>query len=161
MTMNDHWGFNAEDANWKSSRQLIRMLVDIASKGGNFLLNVGPMPNGRIQPEFVTRLKELGAWMGRNGESIYGTRGGPVTPRPWGATTRKGDRVYVHVLDAADSSILLPPLPSGVRSAKLLSGGRPVVFKTGEFGVVLTLPKDGLDPLDTVVVLEMEGKAAR
>ena len=75
-------------------------------------------------------------------------------------TTKKGDRVYVHVLDAVDQSLLLPALPSGVRSATLLNGGAAVPFKAGDFGVVLTLPKD-LDPIDTVVVLELDGKAPR
>ena len=160
-TINGAWGFNITDRRYKSTRDLIRYLVRAAGANANFLLNVGPMPNGKIQPEFVTRIKEVGDWMAKNGESIYGTRGGPVPPRPWGATTRKGDRVFVHVLDAADASILLPPLPSGVRSAKLLNGGRAVDVKTGDFGVVLTLPKDALDPIDTVVVLEMAGPSSR
>ena len=119
------------------------------------------MPNGKIQPEFVTRLQEVGAWLAKNGESIYGTRGGPIAPHTWGATTRKGDRVYVHVLDSPDTALLLPPLPSAVRSAKLLNGGRAVEFKTGDFGTVLTLPRDAIDPIDTIVVLELEPKAAR
>ncbi|HWK09941.1 MAG TPA: hypothetical protein VNR64_07815, partial [Vicinamibacterales bacterium] len=88
------------------------------------------------------------------GESIYGTRGGPIGPHPWGVTTRKGNRVYVHVLDASDTSLLLPPLPSAVRSARLLNGGQAVPFKNGDFGTILTLPKD-LDPVDTVIVLEL------
>ncbi|HET7697790.1 MAG TPA: alpha-L-fucosidase [Vicinamibacterales bacterium] len=158
-TINGAWGFNITDRRYKSTRDLIRYLVRAAGSNANFLLNVGPMPNGRIQPEFVTRLKEIGAWMAKNGESIYGTRGGPVPPRPWGATTRKGDRVFVHVLDAADASILLPPLPSAIRSAKLLDGGRAIDYKSGDFGIVLTLPRDAVDPLDTVVVLEMAAGA--
>ena len=159
-TMNGAWGFNITDRRYKSTRDLIRYLVRAAGANANFLLNVGPMANGRIQTEFVTRLQEVGAWTNKYGESIYGTRGGPVAPHPWGVTTRKGDRVYVHVLDAVDPSLLLPSLPSAVRSAKLLNGGQPVGFKTGEFGTVLSLPKD-LDPIDTIVVLELEGKATR
>jgi alpha-L-fucosidase len=113
------------------------------------------MANGRIQPEFVTRLREMGDWLAKNGESIYGTRGGPVTPRPWGVTTRKGDRVFVHVFDAPDAALLLPPLPSRVRSATLLNGGGAVEFTNGPSGVILSLPKDR-DPIDTVVVLDLE-----
>ena len=75
--------------------------------------------------------------------------------------TRKGDRVYVHVLDSPDASLLLPPLPAAVRSARLLNGGRPVDVKTGEYGVVLTLPRDAVDPIDTIVVLELAPKAVR
>jgi alpha-L-fucosidase len=160
-TINGAWGFNITDRRYKSTRDLIRYLVRAAGANANFLLNVGPMPNGKIQPEFVTRLKEVGDWMTKNSESIYGTRGGPVAPRAWGATTRKGDRVFVHVLDAPDASVLLPPLPTAIRSAKLLSGGRAVDFKTGDFGTVLTLPKDAIDPIDTVVVLEMDAKSSR
>jgi alpha-L-fucosidase len=159
-TMNGAWGFNITDRRYKSTKDLIRYLVRAAGANANFLLNVGPMSNGKIQPEFVTRLQEVGAWTSRNGESIYGTRGGPVTPRPWGVTTRKGDKVYVHVLDAPDPSLLLQPLPSPVRSARLLNGGAAVPFKTGDFGTVLSLPKD-LDPIDTIIVLELEGKASR
>jgi alpha-L-fucosidase len=155
-TMNGAWGFNITDRHYKSTRDLIRYLVRAAGSNANFLLNVGPMPDGKIQPEFVTRLREMGAWTSKYGESIYGTRGGPIPLRPWGATTRKGNRVYVHVLDAPDASLLLPPLPSAVRSAKLLNGGGSVDFKPGNFGVVLTLPRE-LDPIDTIIVLELQG----
>jgi len=132
--------------------------VRAAGAGANFLLNVGPMANGKIQPEFVTRLREVGAWMSKNGESIYGTRGGPVTPHPWGVTTRKGNTVYVHVLDLPDSALLLPPLPSPVRSARLLNGGRAIDVKSSDFGVVLAIPPDAVDPIDTIIVLELGAK---
>jgi alpha-L-fucosidase len=160
-TMNGAWGFNITDRRYKSTRDLVRYLVRAAGSNANFLLNVGPMPNGKIQPEFTTRLHEIGAWLTKNGESIYGTRGGPIAPHPWGATTRKGDRVYVHVLDWPDTALLLPPLGSAVRSARLLNGGRSVDYKSGDFGVVLNLPRDAVDPIDTIVVLELEPKAAR
>lgn len=154
-TMNGAWGFNLTDRRYKSTRDLIRYLVRAAGADANFLLNVGPMANGRIQPEFVTRLREMGDWLGKNGESIYGTRGGPVTPRPWGVTTKKGDRVYVHVFDSLDAALLLPPLPSRVRSATLLNGGGTVEFTNGPSGVILSLPKEK-DPIDTIVVLDLE-----
>jgi alpha-L-fucosidase len=119
------------------------------------------MPNGKIQPEFVTRLQEVGAWLAKNGEAVYGTRGGPIAPHPWGATTMKGNRVYVHVLDLPDQALLLSALPSAVRSARLLDGGKAVEFKTTDSGVILTLPTAARDPIDTIVVLELEPKAAR
>jgi alpha-L-fucosidase len=159
-TMNGAWGFNITDRRYKSTRDLIRYLVRAAGSNANFLLNVGPMPNGRIQPEFVTRLREVGDWMSKNGESVYGTRGGPIAPHAWGVTTRKGERVYVHVFDSPDASLLLPPLPSAVRSAHLL-GGRAIVFKAADYGLVLNLPRDAMDPIDTVVVLDMGPKASR
>jgi alpha-L-fucosidase len=160
-TMNGAWGFNITDRRYKSARDLIRYLVRAAGANANFLLNVGPMPNGRIQPEFVTRLQEVGAWTAKNGESIYGTRGGPIAPHAWGATTMKGNRVYVHVLDLPDQALLLSSLPSAVRSARLLNGGKAVEFKTTDSGVILTLPTAGRDPIDTIVVLELEPKASR
>jgi alpha-L-fucosidase len=160
-TMNGAWGFNITDRRYKSTRDLIRYLVRAAGSNANFLLNVGPMPNGRIQPEFVTRLQEVGAWTSKYGESVYGTRGGPIAPHAWGVTTQKGDRVYVHVLDWPDASLLLPPLPSAVRSARLLDGGRTVDFRSSDAGVVLTLPQGATDPIDTIVVLEMAAKPGR
>jgi alpha-L-fucosidase len=156
--MNGAWGFNITDKRYKSTKDLVRYLVRAAGSNANFLLNVGPMANGKIQPEFVTRLAEVGKWIEKNGESIYGTRGGPISPRPWGVTTKKGDKVYVHVFDTPDASILLPPLPGRVRAAALLNGGRAVTFKSDDFGTVLTLPRDAMDPTDTIVVLDLEPK---
>jgi alpha-L-fucosidase len=111
------------------------------------------MPNGRIQPEFVTRLQEVGAWLAKNGEAIYGTRGGPIAPHAWGVTTRKGNRVYVHVLDAPDAALLLPPLGARIRSARFLTTGRAAEISEHDFGVVVKLPNDAVDPLDTIVEL--------
>ncbi len=102
QTMNDSWGFQLHDGNFKSPSTLIRELVNAAGRNANFLLNVGPMPDGTIQPESVSRLTEIGQWLDRRGEAVYGTRGGPIAPRPWGVTTQKGDRVYLHILDWAD-----------------------------------------------------------
>jgi len=145
-TMNGAWGFNLTDRRYKSTRDLIRYLVRAAGLNANFLLNVGPMPDGRIQPEFVTRLREMGAWLARNGEAIYGTRGGPIPPQTWGVTTRKANRVYVHVLDAPDRALLVPPVGAKVRSARFLASGRTAVFSEHDFGVVVKLPADAIDP---------------
>src|SRR5204863_3362984 len=142
--------FTLPHQRYNSSPDLIRYMVRAAESNANFLLIVGPMPNGRIQPEFVVRLREVGAWLAKSGEAIYGTRGGPIAPHPWGATTRKGSRVYVHVLDAPDQTLLLPPLGARIRSARFLSAGRAAEFSEHDFGVVLKLPKDVLDPIDTI-----------
>jgi alpha-L-fucosidase len=111
-TINNAWGYNASDERFKSTKDLIHYLVRSAGHNANFLLNVGPMPNGKIQPEFATRLAEMGDWLKVNGEAIYGTRGGPFAPRNWGAVTEKGNKVYVHVLDWRDE-LLAIPYPSG------------------------------------------------
>lgn len=153
-TINRSWGYNANDKRFKSTRELIQYLVRAAGYNANFLLNVGPMPNGKIQLEFVERLKEMGAWLRRYGESIYGTRGGPVPPRPWGVTTQKPGAVYVHVLDWPDEALAIPKIP-GVRSAKLLASGQSVRITEIEGGMVLHLPASGRDPADTVVALEL------
>jgi alpha-L-fucosidase len=155
-TMNGSWGFNLTDRRYKSTRDLIRYLVRAAGSNANFLLNVGPMPNGRIQPEFVARLQEIGAWLAKNGDAIYGTRRGPIGPQAWGVTTRKANRVYVHVLDAPDSALLLPPLGARIRSARVLTTGRAAEFSEHDFGVVVKLPRDAVDPIDTIVELVLQ-----
>lgn len=151
-TINRAWGYNAKDKRFKSTKELMAYLVRAAGHNANFLLNVGPMPTGKIQPEFQERLKEIGEWMAKNGESIYGTRGGPITPRPWGATTQTEARIYVHVLDWQDKVLALPDLGK-VKSARLM-GGREVELAPLREGYALYLPEDVRDPLDTVVVLE-------
>ena len=157
-TMNNSWGFNLTDRRYKSTRELVHYLVKAAGYDANFLLNVGPMPNGRIQPEFVTQLREMGEWLSKNGESVYGTRGGPLAARPWGTTTRKGNTVYVHVLDWPDPVLALPSLPGPVRSARFVRDGRRAAFQQTASGVNLQIPADARDATDTVIALELGGK---
>ena len=152
-TINRSWGYNASDRRFKSSRELLQYLVRAAGYGANFLLNVGPMPDGTIQPEFRERLAEMGAWLRANGESIYGTRAGPVTPRSWGVTTQTATRVYVHVLDWSDELLALPKI-ARVRNPRLLRSGAPVKMSKIDGGLVLQLPAAQMDPVDTVIVLE-------
>lgn len=152
-TINDSWGYNWRDQKFKTRKQLIQYLVRAAGNNANFLLNVGPMPSGKIQPEFVNLLGEVGSWMSANGETIYGTRGGPVNARPWGVTTRRDNRIYVHILDWNDGLLALPKLPP-IRKASMFATGAAVEVKTSPEGTVLVLPKQGRDPVDTIVVLE-------
>ncbi len=118
-TMNDSWGFNITDKNYKSTKSLIHYLVNAAGLNANFLLNVGPMPDGTIQPEFVSTLKELGDWMKKNGETIYGTRGGVMPPQDWGTLTTKEKKWYVHITKEplSKTSILLPNLKNKIKNA--------------------------------------------
>ena len=155
-TMNNAWGFNITDDRYKSTADLIRYLVRAAGRNANFLLNVGPMPNGEIQPEFVQRLTEIGKWTSKYGESIYGTRGGPVEAGPWGVTTQRGSTVYVHVMDWNQPVLALAGIPRAVRSAKLLRDGSNVEFSTVKGGLVLKLAEAQREEIDRVIALELE-----
>jgi alpha-L-fucosidase len=161
LTMNDSWGFNITDKAFKSVRTLVGYLVRAAGNGGNLLLNVGPRPDGTISPEFAARLDSLGQWLGVYGTAIYGTRAGPVPPRGWGATTRRGDTVFVHVLDWPDQLLALPALGARVRTASVLRGGAPVRFENSTAGVTLALPPMVAGEPDRVIVLVLEGGRAR
>src|SRR5207302_840686 len=131
MTMNDTWGYARNDHNWKSSTDLTRKLIDIASKGGNFLLNVGPMSNGRFPAESVERLREVGAWTKRNGAGIYGTQKSPYTRHPFdGRCTVKGSTLYVQAFSWSEDGLRLPGLKTPVRDARLLDGGGRVKMRT-------------------------------
>jgi alpha-L-fucosidase len=151
-TINNAWGYNSTDKKFKSTKQLVQYLIRAAGNNANFLLNIGPMPTGKIQPEFVERLHGMGDWMRANGESIYGTRGGPITPRPWGVTTQKPGKIYVHVLDWQDDLLALPKLPN-VQSASLWPSGKTVEVKQDAAGTVLRFPSSDRDPIDTIIVL--------
>jgi alpha-L-fucosidase len=152
-TINNAWGYNAKDKKFKSTKDLVHYLVRAAGYNANFLLNIGPRPDGTIQPEFVERLKEIGAWMAKNGESIYGTRGGPIPPRDWGVTTKKGTRVFLHVLKLEDEVLALPKF-APVRAATLLKDGSKVEMVENSLGMMLRVPMSVRDPIDTVIVLE-------
>lgn len=160
-TINNSWGYNKTDTSFKSDKQLIHYLIEAAGRNANFLLNIGPMPDGTIQPQFVKQLRTMGEWLQRNGESIYGTRGGPVSPRPWGVTTQKGKKIYFHILNWQESLLPLPKMSGIIRSARFLKTGRRVdIVDVGSgtpdgSSLVLSLPKDAIDPIDTIVVLEM------
>ncbi len=157
-TLNESWGFNIGDDHYKSPEELERMLVQAAGNNSNLLLNIGPMPNGEIQDDFVTRLHAVGEWMSRYGDSIYGTRGGPIAPADWGVTTQKADKIYVHVLNWKGKLLALPAVQESVGSAQSFPDGTPVVFHQSGDGVVLTLLEPKKDEVDRVMVLTL-GKA--
>jgi len=156
LTMNNAWGFNITDTSWKSPRELIGYLVRAAGRDANLLLNIGPRPDGTIQPEAVDRLQALGDWLARYGTSIYGTRGGPIPPRNWGVTTQRGDSVFVHVLDWPDEVLSIPSLGTRVMHASMLGTGERVNLVQTVDGIVLTLPTGKNDEPDRVIVLQTE-----
>ena len=155
LTMNDAWGFNITDRHFKSARELIHFLARAAGNGANLLLNIGPRPDGTIQPEAIERLREVGRWLATYGTSIYGTRAGPVSPRSWGVTTQRGDSVFVHVLDWQDRELSLPSLGARVTSANLLNGGARVDVAQSAAGVTITLPAAAGEEPNRVVVLRL------
>jgi alpha-L-fucosidase len=154
-TLNDSWGFNIGDSKYKSPEELEEMLVRAAGYNSNLLLNIGPLPNGEIQPEFVDRLHAVGEWMSRYGESVYGTRGGPLAPADWGVTTHKNHTVYVHVFRWNAPLLALPPLGQKVTAAHELVSGTTVQFTQDNNGVVLKLPPAAKAEVDRVVVLSL------
>ncbi|HNQ22194.1 MAG TPA: alpha-L-fucosidase [Phycisphaerae bacterium] len=165
MTLNRHWGYNRLDEDWKSSTELIRMLVDIASKGGNFLLNVGPTAEGEFPPACVERLQAMGAWLAVNGESIYATSAGPFPPQAWGRCTQTapeggGTRLYLHVFDwPMDGQLAIGGLFNEARGAYLLADAqrKPLAVARAEDALVVKLPATAPDAVDTVVVLDIAG----
>lgn len=153
-TMNGTWGFSLTDRAYKSTREIIHRLVGAAGRNANYLLNTGPMPDGRLQPENVTTFREIGEWMKTYKESIVGTRGGPISPRPWGVTTQSKNAIYVHVLDWKDSQLFVP-LQRKVTRASLLRTGMDVPMKQHASGIELTLPESELAQMDAVVKLSL------
>lgn len=164
MTMNGTWGYKSFDNNWKSTQTLVRNLIDIASKGGNYLLNVGPTSEGLIPQQSVDRLREMGRWMSVNAESIYGTTASPFAEQlPWGRCTRRvtaqGETLYLHVFDwPADGKLVVPALPGKVQSAWLLATGESLPINTDTNGsVVLRLPKDAPDTIASTIKMDVAG----
>jgi len=164
MTMNNHWGYNKNDQNWKSTTVLVRNLIDCASKGGNYLLNVGPTSEGLIPAASVQRLAEIGEWMKVNSESVYGTKASPFDSLSWGRCTQKAlsggkTRLFLHVFERpSDGRLILPGLANQLIKASLLDGGKVLDFSTGKNTVAINLPEGPLNPHATVIVVDIKGK---
>jgi alpha-L-fucosidase len=156
-TINGAWGHNKNDQNFKSNKDLIHYLVRAAGYNSNFLLNVGPTAEGTLQPEFVERLKAIGQWTKKNGESVYGTRGGPMPPQEWGVMTQKNGTLYVHLMDpGAPDELVLPGLSDkAISSATRLDSGEAVPFIQGP-DLKINVPASGRDAIDTILVLSVK-----
>ena len=162
MTMNDTWGFKSYDDNWKDTRTLVRTLIDVASKGGNFLLNVGPTAEGLIPAPSVNRLSEMGAWMRLNGDAIYGTKVSPYGRPAWGRYTAKGDRVFAHIFDwPKDGRLELTGVNDVPARAYLLADKQPVPVDQTASGPVVRLPAVPPSGIASVLVLELPSRGAR
>lgn len=155
QTMNGSWGYSLTDRNYKSAEELIRYLAGAAGRGGNLLLNIGPQPDGALPEAALERLGAIGEWLRMNGETIYGTQAGPVTPRAWGVTTRRGDRVFVHILDWPDTELFVPLKGMRVREAVTHADGSKVAFRQDDEGVLLQLGTQPAAP-DHIVVLTVK-----
>ncbi len=159
MTMNDTWGYKSWDDNWKSSEDLIRKLSEIVSKGGNFLLNVGPTSKGEIPEASIERLKKIGAWMEVNGDAIYGTTASPFPYLKWGRATRKGQRLFLHVLVWPQDGVLKVPLQNKVNNARLLAEpDREIDVKEKDGYFEIGLPQNAPDPVVSIIEVEFEGE---
>ena len=153
QTMNGMWGYKITDQNYKSVGTLVQYLVGAAGRGANLLLNIGPQPDGALPAAAVERLEGIGEWLRTNGETVYGTEAGPVAPRDWGVTTRKGDKVYVHVLNWPDEELFVPVTGEKVvRAARFADGGR-LTFRQDDAGVTVRLGERDAQAPDFIVEL--------
>jgi alpha-L-fucosidase len=162
MTLNGHWGYHKMDTKWKPTETLVEHLADVVSKGGNFLLNVGPTGEGLIPAPSVERLEEVGRWLKVNGEGIYGTTAGPFKKLPWGCCTKKanaeGTVLYLHVFQwPPDGKLLVPGLKSEVQSAVVLGTPAKLATTAALEGVIVTLPKAVPNSVCPTVALRIKG----
>jgi alpha-L-fucosidase len=163
MTMNRTWGYRTSDTNWKSTETLIRNLVDIVSKGGNYLLNIGPKPDGTFPDASIERLKEIGKWMDVNGESVWKTQASPFGLLSWGRCSQKEEKgktiLYFSVFDwPTDGKLVVSGLKNKVVKASLLATGKKVQATATKEGLVLNVPQTAPDAIATVLKVEVEGR---
>ncbi len=152
-TMNDSWGYNMTDHNYKSAAALIQLLVKDAGYGANLLLNIGPLPNGEIQSEFTSRLDSMGTWLKAHGETIYGTKGGFVSLQDWGAVTERGNKVWIHLFKTDGDKFFLK-VPYKVKTATM--GGKTLKTQKLDGGyLMIDLKGVELDPVDAIVTLDV------
>ena len=157
MTMGKTWAFNPNETQWKDSDELLHNLVRVVSRGGNYLLNVGPTPEGTIPSEGIERLQQIGQWMKRNGEAIYGTTYTPLQGQRWGVATRKGNTVFLHLFEwQTETPLLIPDFPGQVRSVSFISG-EPLDYSQVSGNLEIVLPSGPwTDTAVPVVVAEVD-----
>lgn len=155
MTMGQSWAYNPDETKWKAPRELIHNLVNVVSRGGNYLLNIGPTSRGKFPPEAVANLKAIGEWMKKNSASIYGATYTPLNGQAWGQATRKGDKVYLHVFDwPTDGKLLVDSFPASARTVEL--GAVPLTFSQRGQTLEIALPAQRPDSEASVIVVETD-----
>ncbi|AQT67588.1 Alpha-L-fucosidase [Anaerohalosphaera lusitana] len=160
MTICRQWAWKPDD-NMKSLKQCLQTLIYVVGGDGNFLFNVGPMPDGRIEPRQVDRLREMGDWLDKYGEGIYQAHGGPFKPGKWGASTHKDNSIYLYVMNWPTSSELaLPPIPAKIENATLLTPGSDLAWSQSADRITLSLPDSQQDPVATIVELTLNTNTA-
>lgn len=155
-TINGAWGYNITDKKYKTTRQVIQLLAGAAGRDANLLLNVGPMPNGVIQTEFTDTLASAGKWLQRFGESIYGTRGGPLTPQTWGVTTQKDKSIYIHLFEKPKADLLEIPITSKAKEIVLLNTKEKIAVQQKNGVLSIPLSRIHIDGPDTVIRITVQ-----
>ena len=154
-TINGSWGFNLKDRKHKSEKELVQYLVKAAGYGSNLLLNVGPMPNGKIQEEHIESLKKIGKWVKQNGQTIYNTKRGPISPSDEIASTQNGNIVYIHLLDNNKSEYYIEGFKSKFKNISYLNSNKKVSYKKTKTGLHLILDKKEINSIDTILIMEL------
>jgi alpha-L-fucosidase len=158
MTNGDQWAWKPND-NIKSLKTCLQTLVKVVCGDGNLLFNVGPMPDGRIEPRQVETLKKMGEWLKKYGQSIYNTRGGPFARANWGGATYSGKTIYVHIINPELETVILPPISAKITSNSVLTGGTATVTQSDD-GIEISVPKADRQEIDTIVALHLDSPAA-
>ena len=155
-TINGSWGFNLKDRKHKSKKDLVQYLVKAAGYDSNLLLNVGPMPNGRIQKEHIKSLKEVGEWVNDYGKTIYGTRRGPIDPTDEIASTQIDNTVYIHLLNKYKKTYFIENFHPKIKDLKYFDSNQKVSYEKTKSGLIINVDQDKLDPIDTILVLNIK-----
>jgi alpha-L-fucosidase len=153
-TINNSWGFNLQDNSHKSNKELIQYLVKAAGYGANLLLNVGPMPNGKIQENHISSLKSIGKWLLKNGETIYETTKGPIPPTKEYVTTQKNNTTYLHIINLEKDILFIENIDKKIKKLSNYHTKEKILFKQNKNGLSIDLSTQNIDPIDTILKIE-------